>query len=146
MFVNRIKICSDLHKLLLWFSRSPMNSYPIFIWNINSRLQLEFVYQIKDWLLMHALTLSTYITVLSTVIEITQASYVLSFLNTQNQLIILRLSDTYTARTALVEKKKGLGVTITNKLTRNSHIHNIVDTSNKLKQMFLYKKIERQCR
>jgi L-rhamnose isomerase len=95
---------------------------------------------------MHALTLSTYITVLSTVIEITQASYVLSFLNTQNQLIILRLSDTYTARTALVEKKKGLGVTITNKLTRNSHIHNIVVTSKKLKQMFLYKKIERQCR
>jgi hypothetical protein len=65
----RIKICLDLHKLHLWFFRvrqclflkllrqwthkmgrflsTLKHSHPIFIWYTNSRLRLEFVYQIK---------------------------------------------------------------------------------------------------
>jgi hypothetical protein len=70
MLVNRIKICPDLPKLQLWFSRldnvnlflkllrqsthkmgrflsTLKHSYPIFIWYTNFRLWLEFAYQIK---------------------------------------------------------------------------------------------------
>jgi hypothetical protein len=69
MFVNRIKICPDLHKLQLWFSRlrhclfskllcqwthkmghflsTIKHSHPICIWYTNSRLRFEFVYQIQ---------------------------------------------------------------------------------------------------
>jgi hypothetical protein len=69
MFINRIKICPDLHKLQLWLSRlrqwlflkllrqwthkmgrflsTLKHSHPSFIWYTNSCLRLEFVYQIK---------------------------------------------------------------------------------------------------
>jgi hypothetical protein len=66
MFVNRIKICPDLHNfsfdflgldiiidlLRQWthkmgrFLSTLKHSYPIFIWYTNSRLRLEFVFQI----------------------------------------------------------------------------------------------------
>jgi hypothetical protein len=64
-----VKICPDLHKLQLWFSRlrqslflkllrqcnhkmgrfliTLKHSHPIFIWYTNSRLRLVFVYEIK---------------------------------------------------------------------------------------------------